>query len=452
MDKRRKRLKAESKHNIRSIENLLPDEIIIDIFSRLPFKSVLECRRVCKTWRTLIYNPSFARLYLRRSRPQLLQLNDDDKHNYNDNLDSNINGAGIKLGLGLLFLIRLSDKDKGNVRMYYGEYDNDNIDEQYFSYKTLKKINHPPINKPIGYVMVGSCNGLICFSVHQYPIFDPIYICNPITREYVLLPTLEKGCEHWKCHMVSGFGFEPSSNEYKVVRINYHYDQSFGRVEVYTLGSGNGWRDKGKISWSLSTLDHEYEYPPPSPGIFSNGSLYWLNKEMMIVAFDLADEEFCIVTPPPCFLPAGYDKSKHCFQLQELGGSLCVVHQERGERVDIWSLKKTKNTTSNKMNEKEENGQAWTWNRELSITWEGQHENEYEPFAFTKSGEVLLWYNHRILARYDPKTSTLKKLVEDEDIMDLRFFKGILHMNSFVSLKAIGEKCKTRRRYLCKDE
>ncbi|GMP39815.1 hypothetical protein CsSME_00010505 [Camellia sinensis var. sinensis] len=39
---------------------LLPDEIIIDILSRLPTNCVLECRKVCKKWLALTSIPYFA--------------------------------------------------------------------------------------------------------------------------------------------------------------------------------------------------------------------------------------------------------------------------------------------------------------------------------------------------------------------------------------------------------
>ncbi|OVA09216.1 F-box domain [Macleaya cordata] len=430
-----------------SMENLLPAEITLDIFSRLPAESVLECKRVCKTWRTLLCDTHFPYMHLERRR-QLLKQPDDQyyKHNAGTNI---INGGGVvaKEGLGLLFWIQFLDDCR--VGLYYGQYDENKIDEQY-SYKTLTKINHPLINRPNNsYVMVGSCNGLFCFTEPVYPIDDPVYICNPIAREYVNLPRLDNiSMRKYGWHsqnMVCGFGYGPSSNEYKVVRIYFCVDQPMGQVQVYTLGSGSGWRNKGKIPWSLSTFNRRVFDPPASPGILANEALHWMDyKEGKIVAFDLADEEFYVVTQPPCFLPAGYNEYKHCFQLQELGGCLCVVHQVRGERVDIWSLKKTKNSTSNKMNEQEEY-LSWTWSREYSIRWEGRYLDSYEPFALTKSGAVLLWWNKSILSRYDPKTETLKMVITELGDMMLLYFEAIPHMNSFVSLKALGERCKTRR-------
>ncbi|OVA07920.1 F-box domain [Macleaya cordata] len=422
----RKKFKQAYGLELGSPENILPLEITFDIFSRLPIESVLQCKQVCKTWKTLLSGAYFADMHLRRSR-QLLQL------------DSNINGGGggAEVGLGLLFSIQFKNKQTGKVRLYYGG--------DYVDIKKVKLINHPHINKQKKYALISSCNGLICMAVTQklhyiFPFYqsldyDPVYIFNPITREHVSLPRIKKQDSTVAC----GFGYHPFSNKYKVVRIYYSHNQhSLGQVQVYTLGDGSGWRNKGEIKYNFlfSSLS--------VGGVLSTGSLHWLDhKDMKIVAFDLADEEFRVLTPPPpCFLPAGYDKFKHCFHLRELGGCLCVVHQVKGERVDIWSLKK-KNKNSTAYNMKEQVCHSWTWSRDFSMAWFGDVMDNYDTFALTKSGEVLCLYNRNILYRYDPKTATTKVVVEQNDDL-LKFVNIIPHMNSFVSLKALGERCRRR--------
>ncbi|OVA14019.1 F-box associated domain [Macleaya cordata] len=314
---------------------------------------------------------------------------------------------------GLLFSIGFSKNGNwcSNVQLYYGEYDEINIDQQYYNNTLVSRINHPSFETLFDNdLIVGSCNGLVCLSIPR--MNDPVYICNPFTSEYVYLPKTinEEG------FLVSGFGYHRSTDEYKVVRIYYPDQHSMGRVEVYTLGSGNGWRDKGEIPYSLFA----------SSGILANGALHWLDyKEWKIVAFDLADEEFRLLPSPPCFSCFFPSPLPCCFDLYGVG-RLCVVHHERSERVDIWSLK-------------QENS-SWSWSREFSIAWEClDKDGEYEPFAITKNNEVLLWYNGTILSCYDPKTETFKKLMDD---MGIQYFQAITHMNSSVSLKALEENSK----------
>ncbi|OVA12134.1 F-box domain [Macleaya cordata] len=221
------------------MENLLPVEITLDIFSRLTIESVFQCRQVCKTWRTLLRLPYFADMHLRR---QLLQF-DDNNHSKT----------------GLIFYIWISKERNYNEQLCYGEYDEN--EEQFYKIR----INHPLAN---GTSSMGhsSCNGLICFSLPKpywfkddvkscSPFADvPICVCNPITREYVVLPRLFNTASivsgTFPEEILCGFGYIPSTNTYKVVTINYQndFDQPVDGVRcnkyVYTLGSGNGWETK----------------------------------------------------------------------------------------------------------------------------------------------------------------------------------------------------------------
>ncbi|KEH22666.1 F-box-like protein [Medicago truncatula] len=46
---------------------VLLDELITDILSRLPVKTLMQFKCVCKSWKTLISNPALAKLHLHRS-------------------------------------------------------------------------------------------------------------------------------------------------------------------------------------------------------------------------------------------------------------------------------------------------------------------------------------------------------------------------------------------------
>ncbi|OUZ99215.1 F-box domain [Macleaya cordata] len=387
------------------MDNLLPPDITIDIFSRLPAESVVPWKRVCTTWRRLLRRTDFADTHLRRQLQQQQQQLDHHEHDHDDDLyhkGSNNGGGGGGGGGGgsskvsFLFLAKSLVDQRNNKLIYYGEY----YDGEFY-YKTLTRRNIDDAVDMSHHSIVGSCNGLICFSVshnsstnNTFVGNDPIYICNPITGEEVNLPTFinnnnNNGRFHW-IRMASGFGYLPSMNTYKVVRISYNSDLRFGKVgqvEVYTLGSGSGsgWRNKGEISYLL-LLDAD-----PSLGVLVDEALHWLDyKKFKIVAFNLVDEEFFEVPSPPCFQPA--DRLSF-FHLQVLGGCLCVVHKRSRTRIDIWSLKK-KNFSSYGTKDQQNNECNWSWSMEFSIAWKDNFRLfsvNYDPFALTKSGEVLLW-------------------------------------------------------------
>ncbi|XP_026439321.1 F-box protein At3g07870-like [Papaver somniferum] len=382
------------------MENL-NDDMRLEIFSRLPPLQLLKCKLVCKNWENLLS----------------LQK------------------------VGLLFLIEPSLRDR-NLQLHFGDYEEifsmSRSSGEEFTYQNLTKINHPAINKRscvLVDMMIGSCNGLVCFCIPHNKIDDPVYICNPITTEYINLPRL---LNHKNGYVVSGFGYHPLIDKYKVIRIHYprsHDSQgvpiTLGSVEVYTLGSGTGWRSIGEVTYDFSRS-----------GVLANGSLYWLDyKQKRIVAFDLADEEFRLLpTLPPCF----NGNKKATYHVKVLGGDLCLVHSEPYEPIDIWSFK-NKEIKTDVHGDKEERYQSWSWSLEFRIPCSLLHTKHYlyEPFALTKKHQVLLWIHDSAIYCYDKKTESLNEVVgEDQNRMGL--FQGIPHMNSLISMKALGEKFKSR--------
>ncbi|KAI3966584.1 hypothetical protein MKX01_022711 [Papaver californicum] len=380
----------------------LHDDLRLEIFSRLPPEAILKSKLVCKTWKNPLSHQK----------------------------------------VGLLFLIR--SYGEKNLKLYYGDYGDifsrSSSDEE-FTYKSLTEINHPVINRRERHSfidqIVGSCNGLVCFRVPHHHVNDPVYICNPITTEYINLPRLK----HKYGYVVSGFGYDPPTNKYKVIRIHYPGRIYFtndtvtkGFVDIYTLGSGSGWRSIGEVTYHLSKR-----------GVLANGSIYWLDyQQKKIVAFDLADEKFrWLPTVPQCF----NGSKKMTYRIIVLGGNLCLVHHEIGQHIDIWAYKKMQ---KNDDDDKEKGNQSWGWTLEFTLPSSILDKLDmYEPFALTKNNEVLLWLNESGIYCYDKKTETLNEIVGEDD--SLLTFQGIPHMNNLISLKALGEKFKSRT-HLNKDK
>ncbi|XP_026378854.1 F-box protein At3g07870-like [Papaver somniferum] len=255
----------------------LPVEIAHDIFSRLLAETVLTCKLVCKTWHNYLSHDSasFAKIHLRQlNRPQ-----PDHKNG----------AAGSKVRLGFISL------SKSGHPLRYGEYYKNKRAIQF------RKITHRLIRKGKCNtdLRVGSCNGLICLAESRSNLADPVHICNPINRECLQLPVFDENNDYESVNQVcSGFGYSTRTNEYKVVRILYYDDSdhgTIGHIQVYTLGSGNGWRNKGVITEMLNS----------TYGVFAYGDLYWLDSnEKKMIVFTLSDEEFKILPSRPFYDPS----------------------------------------------------------------------------------------------------------------------------------------------------
>ncbi|XP_026436206.1 F-box protein At3g07870-like [Papaver somniferum] len=264
---------------------------------------------------------------------------------------------------------------------YYAEYD-ENSPETPFSRKPRIDINLPFYECRYDYSFAGSCNGLICIDSWHNDRFGPTYIFNPVTREYITLPKFE-GNYWW-----TGFGYIPSTNEYKVVRV---YDTINVRtIHVYTIGSSNGWRNVG-------TVDRNMPFYRKYAGAFAHGAHHWADDKETILAFDLTDEK-------------GFRRF------------LSATYYRDALYGEIWLLKRNK-----------DNYDDLSWSKEFSLDICTLRSSP--PFGLMKSGRLLCYEDHKIYG-YDPEASSA--------IMDVDFGKSITnaipHKNTLVSLKILGEK------------
>ncbi|KAI3912330.1 hypothetical protein MKW98_023199 [Papaver atlanticum] len=163
------------------------------------------------------------------------------------------------------------------------------------------------------------------------------------------------------------------------------------------------------------------------PGIFANEVIYWVNG-FNIYSFDLVNEEFQIVPTLPCFTDAvsgGYVRSH--FGLVVLGGNLCFYYQNLiTPDIEIWSLK-------NKI-----------WIKDFSTVYEmnEKYKTSFTPILLTRKGEVIFSMLECWFYCYNPRTASWKLLVDDDGVDEIITTP---HVNTFVSLKTIGEKPRRRR-------
>ncbi|XP_026410233.1 putative F-box protein At3g23960 [Papaver somniferum] len=273
----------------------LPSDVMLDIFTRLPAESIGDCKSVSKRWRNVLRHPSFNQMH-----SNLLL----------SNLDSSADSGKLN------FSFRMDDLSEPFSRnLYYLEYDDE------VSSHTVKKLKlKPPFEL---YSILGSCNGLVCINglpKHYTSASYVAYICNPITGESITLPELDRATYyHNVFFMTCGFGYVAATNEYKVARLYTLWkDPKAAQIEVYTLGSGKGWRSVGKINnylMDISMLNPFF------------GFIYWTLREGRIMAFDLANEIFVE-------LDEYYNKN---FRDTVLGGHYCGIHYSEDETFS-WSM------------------------------------------------------------------------------------------------------------------
>ncbi|GJZ45163.1 putative F-box domain-containing protein [Tanacetum coccineum] len=185
--------------------------------------------------------------------------------------------------------------------------------------------------------MEGSSNGLVCISYTGCE--NRIIVTNPLTgvfRELAQPPKLPYCPPPYSYTRCMGFGYDSSTDDYKVVRAICNGDITL--VHILSLKS-NIWNLFGRI---------DYLNPPTTPGILFNGALHWFWFEdanyydmdkASIVSFDLAKEEFREIPQPDDMRYVwSYDYSLGIFE-----GSLCIFIKKRYYVNDppcrIWVMK-----------------------------------------------------------------------------------------------------------------
>ncbi|KAI3938715.1 hypothetical protein MKW92_047722 [Papaver armeniacum] len=301
------------------------DIIVCEILSRLPVKSLVRFKCVCKHWLQLIQEDSyFIDLHLTHSKTRIS-----------------------------LFYVIMDPRDRYKDKRFTGR-------DEFFltadlSFDGIAEIQSLRRTNLFCYDQIlGPVNGLICFvDKHKYAVC----IYNISTREAspwihsTLFPDQKKKhperYTQGSHHPTYQFGFDPTTKEYKVLCMwsTSRRGSNFHEVcEILTLGEGT-WR----------RID---EIPPCKlgerlPSVCVNGTIYWCTNilthpqelhsyPLRIAAFDVGTEKFRMIQIPNFIpdQPLDPDENFHSYiRLTELyGGSVAVVLRLSAYKIKLWIL------------------------------------------------------------------------------------------------------------------
>ncbi|CAH1444713.1 unnamed protein product [Lactuca virosa] len=276
-------------------------------------------------------------------------------------------------------------------------------------------LNLAPIFQESQIHPVGSVDGLLClWQLGKGK--DNTYICNPITREYMILPRQQYYIER-DSTSVYCFGVSSLTREYKVIRIfqklippdfisTFQVILSQSEAEVYTLGTGQ-WRSLGHVPYWISTCS----------GPYLNGHAHWTlvgnDFPEKICAFDFDKETFELFPSPP------YEAIEESFggTLGVLKGCLCRC-DTYDSNMTVWVMK--------------EYGIKNSWHKELVIKYIIKPDFDMlglEPNFLIegfKDGTFLMANNESNLIVYCPR----RKTVVDREVFG-GYFNGLPYRPSF---------------------
>ncbi|KAJ0021659.1 hypothetical protein Pint_30937 [Pistacia integerrima] len=280
----------------------LPQDFQYDILTRLPTKSLVRFKSVCKQWCNLISDSNFSKLHLQKCMSKVI-----------------------------IFSWRRE------AYRSYGYYCSYKLDE-----KGVTATNLGPFQFPISPMLfsVAFCDNLMLFDHDYSSLTTWLSVYDAITHHRrELLPPLHTCQQSLGRYLV--LVYDASSQKYKAVVLSFsgelaHLDHCY----ICSLGSEN------EESWRQSTPPLLQSVRHKFLPVVVKGILYWIAErpekgyDVFVQPMNVATEEFMASIPVPCppqdsFPPSGNYKMK----LLEMKESLCLANPTSPDELDIWILK-----------------------------------------------------------------------------------------------------------------
>ncbi|KAJ6423431.1 hypothetical protein OIU84_024393 [Salix udensis] len=359
-----------------TIVTKLSEDLMIDILSRLPVKTILSFMCVCKTWLRLISDKDFATHHLSRSPPGIL----------------------------------IKALPEGGISSIFHAFQ---IVQTGRTFKAERMEFVPGTNLPAAtpnIELMNSCNGLLCLSGGEFR--NVIHVCNPILCEHIKIHVDDhKACLYGQYFAL---GCSATGKQYKVLwTFNQNDRHRNPKAEIYTIGTGQ-WRSIGN-SFSIERLDFDTSL---------HGCIHWARYETSlecICSFDFETEQFKrLPTPPLC--DGNLDGFSRLGVLKDCL-SLTVRKWDAPYEIVVWVMN--------------EYGVQESWSKQFLFKPDNLHFISCEPLILLRTGKIFIlldeefgdWYNvEKIMFR--------GRIIRCENVEDTR---AIAYTPSFVSLHHIAE-------------
>ncbi|XP_058741838.1 F-box/kelch-repeat protein At3g23880-like [Vicia villosa] len=247
-------------------QTFLCEDLLIEIFSKLPIKSLLRFQCLSNSLKSLISNPIFVKLHLLNSRK-----------------NTNI----------LLEFTRFFKETLTLVDYSLSSIVNDFRFDSRLKYK---------------FEVVGSCNGLVCLVTQPSSKREKYLVClwNPITKSKSYKPRLLVHSHSYSCITIFGFGYDSLSDTYKVVVAHFNSSELVqgsiqSEVTIYN-NRDNCWRNIQSFPG--------FPILGETRGLYLNDTINWVatsivdyswNYSFYIVSLHLGNETYKQLSLPSCF-------------------------------------------------------------------------------------------------------------------------------------------------------
>lgn len=406
----------------------IPTEVLVEnILMKLPLKSLVLCKRVCKSWRHLILSPQFGKMHYSvqpKYTSLLIQDNGffylmeqpEDEFSYELRNRSRIEFNSTRLKIPLF---------STHVNVF------NSVSQDPDGHPQGKNILINRFMKPEDqkYRILNSLNGLLCLAAGQSK--EPVAVCNPVVGEFMALPIKPRIDQShrrikYEVFRTCGLGFSQKHNQYKVIRTfdlylakdpdSYDFTNQGTWGEVLTLETGSSWKSVGSAP---NTRQLRMLHSPT----YIHGALHWLSNSMnnnSIAYFDFDNDKFGFHSLPPL----RYLECTPLLTISILEDCLCLCDFTSYCYMDVWIMK--------------EYGVSKSWTKLLSVNIirQGYCCGYYIPLSYSiERGTLLLFHSCNALIYYSLELLYIRDFqVCGPDEFE---FQAIVHTPSLISLKDI---------------
>ncbi|XP_057742824.1 F-box protein CPR1-like isoform X2 [Arachis stenosperma] len=268
----------------KSIQDILPLELILRILLRVPIRHLARLKCVSKLWYSVISDPDFAELHFHHSPAAT--------------------NACFFIENNLAYFIYLDDNEAS------------------------QKVVSPFKKKPPHFADLGSCRGFII--LYEDPHF--LVVWNPLTGFSKRISYRHKYREF---HLY-GFGYDASQDDY-LVFIAWQDKDDHYQLDYFSLRT-NSWVNLDAV---LPNPLGSYNWH--SRGFFFNGAIHWVPTVLdaykdVILSFDLKERTFSMISAPEQVA-----SSCSCPGLALLGGCLALYYRNYDSlQTEIWVMQEYK--------------------------------------------------------------------------------------------------------------
>ncbi|XP_058759164.1 F-box/kelch-repeat protein At3g06240-like [Vicia villosa] len=372
----------------------LPHELIIHILLRLPVKSLACFKCVCKSWLSLISDPSFANLHF-----ELTAVTHDRRIMFISTIFHESRSIDFETSLN------------------------------HFSTSLSLDFLRPHFRSDFIIEMKSSCRGFIFLNCSS-----KIFLWNPSTgvHKQIPLPPVVSCIDPDDIFNLYGFGYDHSTDDYLVVSMSCDSSTDVADISstfnIFSLRA-NTWK---QIEFTALLNYRHFPYLDDSfyeqrLGFLCNGALHWLavhedlNKDV-IFAFHLMERQLLEM-----YFPNDFD---HDFNQDPTDCDLWVF----GEFLSLWAIE---DRTVVNIWVMIEYGVHSSWTKTLVLSTVDIPTRYFHPICYTRSGEIIGTDGHTGLVKYDDKGQLLEHRSYSNDREGSQV---VVYIESLLSLPSDNEQ------------